>query len=97
MTDHGAEWMPKADVVDPADEYEDNPYRHPNQVREAMGLTSVVPEPTHEEKQVTHKLTATISDEAYNALRDSAKDGETFNDTVRRVLHKALKLPKPTK
>ena len=81
MTDHGLEWQPKVDVVDPADEYADVPPVPTNQ--------------THEEKPVSHRLNATISDEAFAALTEARKDGETENEAVRRLLHKALKLPKP--
>jgi hypothetical protein len=76
-----ARWVSNADVVDPADEYEDTD----------------VPTPTQKEKHVSYKLSTTISDEAKSALDAAAKDGETVNDTVRRILHKSLKLPRPGK
>ena len=108
MTDRGARWVPNADVVDPGDEYDDDGIRDdvvdkrlaacpPDCIGHVLGkpeihLQPVSPTTNHEETPVSHRLNTTISDEAHAALTDAAKDGETENDTVRRLLNKALKI-----
>ena len=77
-----AVWVPNSDVLDPADEYDE---------------MSDVPTHTEQEKHVSHKLTVTVTDEAHAALVAAAKKDESIQDTIRRLLHRSLKLPKPGK
>jgi hypothetical protein len=44
------------------------------------------------EKKMSNKLTTTVSDDIYFAIDDSRKADETFNDAVRRILARALKI-----
>jgi len=52
---------------------------------------------TEQERPVSHKITVTVTDEAHAALVAAAKKDESVQDTIRRLLHRSLKLPKPGK